>query len=106
MTREELLKNEFIDDMLQWPTEKFYKTFGPWLETIVNEQKSRLQLKLKTIWRNRKWYAFRDTGEQFDANTMFIYFNPKKIKNYSLNDLETIIDKLECETLHSNPKTK
>lgn len=104
MTREELLEKEFIDDMLQWPAEKVYNTFGPWLESVVNQQKERLQLKLKTIWRNRKWFAFKDTGEQFENDTMLIYFDPKKYKNYSLSELETILEKIEDETLHSNPK--
>lgn len=105
MTREELVEREFIGDMLNWSSEKFYKTFGPRLETIVIRQREILQLKLKTIWRNRKWYAFRDTGQQFDTDdAMLVYFNPKKIKHYSLHDLESIIDKLENETLYSNPK--
>src|SRR5690606_8008774 len=95
---------EVIDDMLNWPADKLYETFGPWLETVVNQQKDRLQLKLKTIWRNRTWYAFRDTGVQFDSDTMLFYFLPRKIKHYSLSDLETIIEKLEGETLYSNPK--
>jgi len=104
MSREELLQREFIDDMLQWSAEKIYNTFGPWLETVVNQQKERLQLKLKTIWRNRKWYAFRDTGDQFENDTMLLYFEPKKVKKYSLSELETILEKLEYETLYSNPK--
>lgn len=103
MTREELLEREVINDMLNWSADKIYGTFGPWLETVVNEQKSRLKLKLKTIWRNRKWYAFRDTGEQFEDDTMLLYFNPKKTRSYSLRDLETILDKLENETIYSNP---
>lgn len=81
MTREEELERQVIDDILQWPSYKFYETFGPWIETVVNQQKNRLQLKLKTIWRNRKWYAFRDTGEQFEADCMLIYFDPKKVKS-------------------------
>lgn len=104
MTREELLEKEVIDDMLQWPAEKFYNTFGPWLESVVNQQKERLQLKLKTIWRNRKWFAFKDTGEQFEDDTMLIYFDPKKYKNYSLSELETILEKIENETLSLSPE--
>jgi hypothetical protein len=72
MTREEILQKEIIDDMLQWSSDKMYNTFGSWLETIVIQEKEKLQLKLKTIWRNRKWYAFRDTGEQFDNDTMLL----------------------------------
>jgi hypothetical protein len=104
MTREQILQNEFLDDMLQWPAEKIYSYFGPFLETVVIQQKEKLQLKLKTIWRNRKWYAFRDTAEQFDLDTMQIYFEPKKIKHYSLSELESIIDKIQNETIYSNPK--
>lgn len=104
MTREELIEREVINDMLQWSSLKIYKTFGPWLETIVNQEKERLQLKLKTIWRNRKWYAFRDTGQQFENDTMMIYFEPKNVKKYSLSILETIIEKIEDETIYSNPK--
>ena len=104
MTREEILQKEFVDDMLQWSADKIYNTFGPWLETVVNQQKETLQLKLKTIWRNRKWYAFKDTGEQFDNDTMLIYFDPKKAKKYSLSELETILEKIADETLYSNPK--
>ena len=104
MTREEILQRELLDDMFQWSSEKFYDTFGSILETIVIKQKEKLQLKLKTIWKNRKWYAFRDTGEQFDRNTMLIYFDIKKIKTYSLTDFEFIINKLNNETIYSNPK--
>lgn len=104
MTREEALEKEVIDDMLHWSAEKIYNTFGPWLETVVNQQKDRLQLKLKTIWRNRKWYAFRDTGEQFENDTMLVYFDPKKSNKYSLSELETILEKIEDETLYSNPR--
>lgn len=104
MNREEIIEREVINDMLQWPADKIYNTFGPWLETIVNHQKERLQLKLKTIWRNRKWYAFKDTGEQFGNDTMLIYFDIKKAKKYSLAELESILEKLDEETLYSNPK--
>ena len=104
MTREEQLQKEFLEDILQWPADKIYETFGPWLEWVVNQQKERIHLKLKTIWRNRKWYAFKDTGEQFDDDAMLLYFNPKKIKSYSLSDLESVIEKLSYETLYSNPK--
>ena len=104
MTREELLEREVIDNMLNWSADKIYNTFGPWLETVVNQQKDKLQLKLKTIWRNRKWYAFNDTGEQFDNETMLVYFDPKKVKKYSLSELETILKKIEDKTLYSNPK--
>ena len=104
MTKEENLEREVIDDMLQWPADKIYNTFGPWLETIVNLQKEKLQIRLKTIWRNRRWYAFKETAEQFENDTMLIYFEPKKIKKYTLNDLEKIIEKIENETLYSNPK--
>ena len=104
MTREEILERELIDDMLQWSSEKFYATFGSWLETVVNQQKERLQLKLKTIWRNRKWYANRETGEHFEDDDMLYFFDPKKVKKYSLSELETILKKIEDETIYSNPK--
>lgn len=104
MKTEERFQMEVIEEVLQWSADKIYKTFGPFLETVVNQQKERIQIRLKTIWRNRKWYAFRDTGEQFNNDEMLIYFNPKKIKIYSLSDLETIIDRVEKETLYSNPK--
>ncbi len=105
MNREEELEREVIDDMLQWPAEKIYNTFGPWLETVVNLQKDRLQLKLKTIWQNRKCYAFRTTGEQIESDTMLLYyFDIKKVKKYSLSEMEKIIDKIENETYKTNPK--
>jgi hypothetical protein len=103
MTREEQIQQECIEDMLQWSADKFYRTFGYFLEKVVNKQKELYQSKLKSIWRNRKWYAFRDTAEQFDNETMLLYFNPKKIKHYSLYELETIIEKFEDEVIHSNP---
>lgn len=98
MTREEIIEKEVIDDILQWTSEKMYKTFGCWLETVVNRQKKCLQLELKTIWKNRKCYSFRDTAEQFETDTMLIYFQPKKISKYSLSELEEIIEKIEFET--------
>jgi hypothetical protein len=104
MNRNEHREMETLDEVRQWTAEQIYSAFGPWMETIVNQQKERLQLNLKTIWRNRRWYAFRDTGEQFEEDTMLIYFNPKKISKYSLSDLETIIDKLQNESRYSNPK--
>lgn len=104
MTREEILERELIDDMLQWSSEKFYATFGPWLETVVNQQKERLQLKLKTIWRNRKWYECRYTGEKLDNESWLLFFDPKKLKKYSLSELEKILEKIEEETIYSNQK--
>lgn len=104
MTREEILQNELVDDMLQWSSEEMYNTFGSWLETIVIQEKEKLQLKLKTIWKNRKWYAFNDTLEQFDNDTMLLYFDIKKLKKYSLSELETIIEKIADTTVYSNPK--
>jgi hypothetical protein len=35
---------------------------------------------------------------------MLIYFQSKKISKYSLSELETILEKLEDETLYSNPR--
>jgi len=104
MTREDILQKEFIDDMRQWSSDKMYNTFGSWLETVVIREKEKLQLKLKTIWRNRKWYAFKDTAQQFDNDAMLLYFDIKKLKKYSLSDLETIIEKIEDEAGYSNPK--
>jgi hypothetical protein len=101
MTREEILQQECIDDILQWSSEKMYQTFGAWLETVVVSEKEKLQLKLKTIWRNRKWYAHRDTGEQFDNETMSFFFDIKKVKKYSLSEIETILERIENETLYS-----
>jgi hypothetical protein len=102
MTREEILQKELVDDMLQWSSEKMYNTFGSWLETVVIREKDKLQLKIKTIWKNRKRYAFKDTGDQFDNDTMLLYFDIKKLKKYSLSELETIIDKIEDETVYEN----
>lgn len=93
------LENEIIEDMLQWSSDRFYKTFGAWLETVVIRQKEVYQLKLKSIWRNRKKYAFRVNGEQFDDDMMLLYFDPKKIKKYSLSEMESILDKIENETI-------
>ena len=104
MTREELIEKEVIDDIMQWSSDKFYNTFGSWIETVVNEQKKRLQLKLKTIWQNRKCYANRETGEYFEDDDMLYFFDPKKVKKYSLSELETILEKIEDETIYSNPK--
>lgn len=97
-------ESELIDEVLQWSAEKIYDVFGPFLEYVVDNEKAKLQSKLKTIWKSRRWYAFRDTGEQFDADTMQIYFSVKKLKTYSLHELEQIIDKIETETNYSNPK--
>lgn len=104
MTRQEIIEREVIEDMLQWSSDKMYDVFGPWLETIVIRQKEKLQLKLRTIWRNRTWYAFHETGEQFDKDTMLFYFNPRKLKSYSLDELESIIKNIERTTIYSNPK--
>lgn len=104
MRREEIIERQVIDDIRQWSSDKFYNIFGPWLETVVIRQKEKLQLKLKTIWRNRLWYAFKDNGEQFEDDTMALYFDIKKISKYSLSELETILEKIDDETLYSNPK--
>jgi hypothetical protein len=98
------IEMQVIEDMMSWSSQEFYAVFGHRLETVVNETKASLQLKLKTIWRNRIWYAHRETGEQFDAETMLYFFDPKKISKYSLRELEMILEKIEDETLHSNPK--
>jgi hypothetical protein len=74
------------------------------LEMIINLEKEKLQLKLKTIWRNRTWYCFKNTLKQFENDTMLLYFNPKLISKYSYDMMESILSKIERETLHSNPK--
>lgn len=106
MTREEEREMWLREDLRHRTDEEIYNIFGSRLETIVNQQKERLQLKLKTIWRNRKWYTFRDTGEQIEPDTMLMYFEPKKTNKYSLSKLEEILEIIEHETIYSNPKCK
>ena len=104
MTREEQLYREVIDDLLNSSSEKLYQIFGSWLETVVEEKKEVFRTKLKNIWRNRKWYAFHDTGEQFESDTMSIYFTSRKLKSYSLREMEMILEKIDSETVYCNPK--
>lgn len=104
MTYEEKFQKEVLDEVLQWSAAKIYSVFGSFIETIVTRKREEMQLKLKTVWRNRMWYAFKDTGTQFEKDTMLLYFCPKKISKYTLSELETIIEKLEAETVYSNPK--
>lgn len=103
---EDKREHDIIDEVLQWSSDKIYSTFGPFLEKVVIKQKEKLQLKLKTIWRNRTWYCYKDTGEQFDDDAMLYFFSPKKIAKYSLYEMEDILEKIEQETNYSNPKTK
>lgn len=88
-----------IDEARQWSTEKIYDVFGSFLEKVVEDKKEKYRLILKTVWKNRVGYAFRDTGERFDSDTMLYYFNPKKIRKYSLIDMEDIIVRIECEAV-------
>lgn len=97
-TKEELLHRYFIEDMLQWPRDKFYNTFGAYLETIVNYKKDELQLKLKHIWKNRELFCFKETGERIGEDGILVYFNPKKVKHYSLHELEKILETFDNET--------
>lgn len=90
---------EIIDDMLQWEPDKFYKMFGPWLEVVVEDQKEKMRANLKRIWKFRKLYSFRDTGDGFSDSTMLLYFDPKKIGKYTLHEMEAIIEKIENETI-------
>jgi hypothetical protein len=106
LSYEEKRQQEIIDEVLQWSSNQIYSVFGPFIEKVVLEQKEKLQIKLKTIWRNRTWYAYKDTGEQFDDEAMLYFFSPKKIAKYSLYEMEDILEKIEQETNYSNPKTK
>jgi hypothetical protein len=103
---EQKREQNILDEVTNWSNGEIYSVFGIRLERIVTEQKEKLQLKLKTIWRNRTWYAYKDTGEQFDDDAMLYFFSPKKIAKYSLYELENILEKIESETNYSNPKTK
>lgn len=69
------------------------------LQEIRSEEKRRLQLRLKSIWKFRKSFVFIATGEQLRNDRMPFYFDVKNIKSYSLSDLERIIDKLDKETV-------
>lgn len=102
---EQELRQDVINDLLNLPAEDFYSIFGSRLEMVVNQQKEKLTLKLKTIWRNRNWYAYKDTGEQLDDYGMSYFFDPKKINKYSLSDLETILEKMGKDLIYSNPKS-
>lgn len=104
MNRQEAILAEFIEELLEYTDEEIYELFGTRLEKIVDEQKGRLRLKLKTIWRLRKHYAFKDTGEQFDDYAMKLFFDPKKIKHYPLDVIECILTRLDHEAVYSNPK--
>jgi Lhr-like helicase len=101
MTREQQLFEESIEKLKEYSIEDFYNVFGNWLETIVNVKKTTLQERLKRIWSNRTKYAFRDTGEQFDIDTMQFYFESKKIKTYSIAEIEKIIASIDLETIES-----
>ena len=90
---------EIIDDMLQWEPDKFYKMFGPWLEVVVDDQKEKMRANLKRIWKFRKLYSFRDTGDSFSDSAMLLYFDPKKIGKYTLHEMEAITEKIENETI-------
>jgi hypothetical protein len=106
MTIQEIIWQEFLEDMHSLTNEQILEILGAnRLEMIINLKKEELQLKLKTIWRNRKWYCHNDTGEQFDNDTMLYFFNPKLIKKYSLEMMESILDNIDSETIYSNPKT-
>lgn len=104
MTYEKRFQEDLMDEVLSWSSEKIYSVFGNYLEKVVLDEKEKMQRKLKTIWRNRTWYAFRDTNEQFDKDTMRLYFDPKKISKYKNYELESILENIEEETNYSNPK--
>lgn len=99
MTPIEKLELEIIDDMLSWSSDQLYNTFGSRLEAVVEEQKEKMRAHLKRIWKFRKLYAFRDTGDSFYDDTMLLYFDPKKIGRYKLQEMETITQKIEKETI-------
>ena len=103
---EQKREQNILDEVANWSNAEIYSVFGTRLERIVTEQKEKLQLKLKTIWRIRTSYAYKDTGEQFDDDAMLYFFSPKKITKYSLSELEYILERIEAETNYSNPKTK
>lgn len=99
MTPAEKLDKQIIDEMLQLEPDKLYTIFGPWLEIVVEDQKSKKREKLKKIWKRRVSYKFKDTDENFETDTMQIYFDPKKIKKYTLNELDNILEWIENETI-------
>ena len=99
MTPIEKLELEIIDDMLSWSSDQLYKTFGSRLEVVVEDQKEKMRANLKRIWKVRKLHEFRDTGDSFSDDTMLIYFDPKKIGKYTLQEMETITEKIENETI-------
>lgn len=101
MTREQQLFQESIEILKDYSIEDFYNVFGNWLETVVHVKKTTLQERLKRIWTNRTRYAFRDTGEQFEKDTMQFYFESKKIKKYSIAEIEQIISSIELDTIES-----
>lgn len=79
----------------EWSNQEIYDVFGVRLERVVAEKKNKLQLKLKAIWANRTWYAFRETGEQFEDDTMSFFFEYKKISKYSCSEMESILEQLD-----------
>lgn len=98
MKTENSLESEMTELMLQMSSYDIYKILGPFIEDIVDQQKNIFRKNLKLIWKNRKSYMFKDTGCEFDENTMLIFFNPKKMKSYTLNDFEKILEEIDRET--------
>lgn len=96
-------REDLIEEIYQWSDEKFYKEFGCWVEVVTIRQKERFQAELQKIWENRKRYKFLETNEPFEDNTMLLFFDPNKIKEYSLHDFETIIDKITYSTTINDP---
>jgi hypothetical protein len=90
---------DFLKELSELSNADYYQLLGSRLEDVVEEEKTRLRSKLGLIWRNRKKYVFLDTGETFEKDTMYLYFDPRMIKRYSLPEMESILSKLTNETV-------
>lgn len=98
MTAGEKFEQEILDHVFKWSNEEIYSFFGARLEDVVLRKKSELQSVLQLAWKNRYNYYFSDTGGNLDDESMLLFFDPKKIKKYSLKELLEAIQKLYAET--------
>lgn len=98
MTAAEKFEHEILSDVSKWSNDEIYSFFGARLEEVVLSKKSELQSVLQLAWKNKLNYYFSDTGGNLDDESMLLFFDPKKIKKYSLKELLEAIQKLNSET--------
>lgn len=102
---EKIKQMELMDEVMSWSAAKIYNVFGAHLEKVILDKRDEYCLRLKTIWRHRAWYTYADTAEQVPEWAFKEhYFDIKKIKKYTLFDIEDIFWKIERELIYSNPK--